>query len=210
MLISYIFGLTISYLIGGIPFGYMIAFAKGIDIRTHGSGNIGASNVGRILGRKYGIMIFILDLLKGFVAVFLIPVFVSELIFPTTSDNLLVVLCGLCAIFGHVFPIYLGFKGGKAVATSFGVFLWLAPIPVAIALGVWIVIVMVFRYVSLGSMISSVVIVGCIIGFESDPFNKGVYLTTLSIVVAILIIIRHISNIQRIISGTETKILSKE
>jgi acyl phosphate:glycerol-3-phosphate acyltransferase len=208
VIISYFFGLVISYLVGSIPFGYVIAIAKGVDVRKQGSGNIGATNVGRVLGRKYGILIFILDLLKGFMAVFLVPIFISETEFPTTSDNLLVILCGLCAIFGHAFPVYLGFKGGKAVATSFGVFIWLSPIPVAIAFGIWVLTVIVSRYVSLGSIISSLVLMGAIIAFENEPFGGGVFLTALSIAVVILIIIKHTSNIQRIITGTETKVLA--
>lgn len=209
MLISYVFGLIISYLIGSIPFGYIIPIAKGIDIRKQGSGNIGATNVGRILGRKYGIIIFILDLLKGFIVVFIIPVLICGIKFPTTSDNLLVILCGVCAILGHVFPIFLRFKGGKAVATSLGVFMWLSPIPIAIAFGVWILTVILSRYVSLGSMISAIVLTGGIIAFENEPFGNGIYITILSIIVAILIILRHITNIQRIINGTETKVFSK-
>ncbi|GJQ60630.1 MAG: glycerol-3-phosphate 1-O-acyltransferase [Candidatus Scalindua sp. AMX11] len=209
MLLSYIFGLTLSYLIGGIPFGYLIAIAKGIDIRQHGSGNIGASNVGRILGRKYGIIIFVLDLLKGFVSVFFIPICVSKIPFPTTSGDLLVILCGLCSILGHVFPLYLRFRGGKAVATSFGVFIWLAPMAVAISLGIWIAIVLVFRYVSLGSIIGSLAIVGSVIVLDNDPFGRGMYLTILSVVVAVLILMRHRANIQRIITGTEAKVFSK-
>ncbi len=209
MLMSYVFGLIISYLIGSIPFGYIIPIAKGIDIRKQGSGNIGATNVGRILGRKYGIIIFILDLLKGFIVVFIIPVLICGIKFPTTSDNLLVILCGVCAILGHVFPIFLRFKGGKAVATSLGVFMWLSPIPIAIAFGVWILTVILSRYVSLGSMISAIVLTGGIIAFENEPFGNGIYITILSIIVAILIILRHITNIQRIINGTETKVFSK-
>lgn len=209
MLISYVFGLTISYLIGSIPFGYIIPIAKGIDIRKQGSGNIGATNVGRILGRKYGIIIFILDLLKGFIVVFIIPVLICGIKFPTTSDNLLVILCGVCAILGHVFPVYLRFKGGKAVATSLGVFIWLSPIPIAIAFGVWILTVILSRYVSLGSMIGAIVLTGGIIAFEKEPFGNGIYITILSIIVAILIILRHITNIQKIINGTETKVFSK-
>ncbi|MFQ5963906.1 MAG: glycerol-3-phosphate 1-O-acyltransferase PlsY [Candidatus Scalinduaceae bacterium] len=209
MLLSYIFGLVISYLIGSIPFGYIIAITKGIDIREHGSGNIGATNVSRILGRKYGILIFVLDLIKGFMVVFLIPVFVSDIKFPTTSDSLLVVLCGACAIFGHVFPLYLKFKGGKAVATSVGVFLWLSPVPVAMALCVWVITMLVSRYVSAGSIMGTLAFVGGIIGFENDPFGNGIYLTTISITAAILIILRHITNIKRIIEGTETKVFSK-
>ena len=210
MTISYTIGIIISYLLGSIPFGYVIAVAKGVDIRKQGSGNIGATNVGRTLGRKYGIMIFILDLLKGFVVVFLIPILISKTKFPTTSDNLLVILCGFCAVLGHIFPVYIGFKGGKAVATSFGVFIWLSPIPVAIAFGIWILTVLASRYVSLGSMISSIALISAIVGFENEPFGSGKYLTALSIAVAILIITKHITNIQRITKGTENKVFSKQ
>ena len=209
MLISYIFGIVISYLVGSIPFGYVIAIAKGVDVRKEGSGNIGATNVGRVLGRKFGAIIFVLDLLKGFVVVLLVPIFVSDIKFPTTSDKLLVILCGLCVLLGHAFPVYLKFKGGKAVATSFGVFIWLAPIPVAIAFGVWILTVIVSRYVSLGSMAGAIALMGGVIGLGSSPFGSGKYLTALSIAVAILIIIKHISNIKRIIAGTESRVLTK-
>ncbi len=207
MIISYIAGIIISYLIGGIPFGYLIAVAKGIDIRTQGSGNIGATNVGRVLGKKYGLIIFILDMLKGFAAVFLVPAAVSRAVMiPTTTDNLLVILCGFCAVLGHAFPVYLKFKGGKAVATSFGVFIWLVPISIAIAFGVWLLTVIVTRYVSLGSMIGSLSLVGAIVVVVNSPFGDKVYLTAMSVAVAILIIIRHTSNIQRIIAGTEKKV----
>jgi acyl phosphate:glycerol-3-phosphate acyltransferase len=209
MLISYFFGLVISYLVGSIPFGYVIAIANGVDVRKQGSGNIGATNVGRVLGRKFGIIIFILDLLKGFVVVVFVPILVSETKFPTTSDNLLVILCGLCAILGHAFPVYLGFKGGKAVATSFGVFIWLSPIPVAIAFGIWVLTVLVSRYVSLGSMAGAIALMVGIIGLGRSPFGSEKYLTALSVAVAFLIIIRHISNIKRIIAGTETRVLAK-
>ena len=204
MIISYIVGIVISYLIGGIPFGYLIAVAKGIDIRTEGSGNIGATNVGRVLGKKYGLIIFILDMLKGFIVVFFIPAFVSSAInIPTTTDNLLVVLCGFCAVLGHAFPVFLNFKGGKAVATSFGVFIWLVPISIGIAFGVWLLSVIVTRFVSLGSMIGSLSLVGVIVIVVDSPFGDNKYLTAMSVEVAILIIARHTSNIQRIIAGTE-------
>ncbi len=209
MLISYIFGIVISYLVGSIPFGYIIAIAKGVDVRKQGSGNIGATNVGRVLGRKFGAIIFVLDLLKGFVVVLLVPIFISDIEFPPTSDKLLVILCGLCVLLGHAFPVYLKFKGGKAVATSFGVFIWLAPIPVAIAFGAWILTVIVSRYVSLGSIVGAIVLMGGVIGLGSSPFGSGKYLTALSVAVAILIIIKHISNIKRIIAGTESRVLTK-
>jgi len=210
VIVSYIVGIIISYLIRGIPFGYLIAVAKGIDIRTQGSGNIGATNVGRVLGKKYGLIIFFLDMLKGFAVVFLVPALVSSAVkFPTT-DNLLVILCGFCAVLGHAFPVYLRFSGGKAVATSFGVFIWLAPVSIAIAFGVWLLTVIVTRYVSLGSMLGSLSLVGAIVVVVDSPFGDNIYLMALSAAVAVIIIIRHISNIQRIIAGTEKRIFSKE
>ncbi len=211
MIISYIVGIIISYLIGGIPFGYLIAVIKGVDIRTQGSGNIGATNVGRVLGKKYGLIIFILDMLKGFAVVLLVPAAVSSAVnISTTTGNLLAVLCGFCAVLGHAFPVYLKFKGGKAVATSFGVFIWLVPISIAIAFGVWLLTVIVTRYVSLGSMIGSLSLVGVIVIVVDSPFGDNIYLTVMSVAVAILIIVRHTSNIQRIIAGTEKKVFSKE
>ena len=211
MIISYIVGIIISYLIGGIPFGYLIAVAKGIDIRTQGSGNIGATNVGRVLGKKYGLIIFILDMLKGFIVVFFVPAVVSSAVnVPTTIGNLLVILCGFCAVLGHAFPVYLKFKGGKAVATSFGVFIWLVPLSIAIAFGVWLLTVIVTRYVSLGSMIGSTALAVAIVVVVDSPFGDNVYLTAMSVAVAILIIARHTSNIQRIIAGTEKKVFSEK
>jgi len=211
VIISYIVGIIISYLIGGIPFGYLIAVIKGVDIRTQGSGNIGATNVGRVLGKKYGLIIFILDMLKGFAVVLLVPAAVSSAVnISTTTGNLLAVLCGFCAVLGHAFPVYLKFKGGKAVATSFGVFIWLVPISIAIAFGVWLLTVIVTRYVSLGSMIGSLSLVGVIVIVVDSPFGDNIYLTVMSVAVAILIIARHTSNIQRIIAGTEKKVFSKE
>ncbi len=105
MVISYIVGIVLSYLLGSIPFGYLIAITKGIDIRTEGSGNIGATNVSRVLGRKYGLIIFFLDMFKAFVAVFFVPLLFGGVEFPTTADNLLVILCGFSAILGHAFPV---------------------------------------------------------------------------------------------------------
>ena len=198
-------------MIGGIPFGYLIAVIKGVDIRTQGSGNIGATNVGRVLGKKYGLIIFILDMLKGFAVVLLVPAAVSSAVnISTTTGNLLAVLCGFCAVLGHAFPVYLKFKGGKAVATSFGVFIWLVPISIAIAFGVWLLTVIVTRYVSLGSMIGSLSLVGVIVIVVDSPFGDNIYLLAMSVAVAILIIARHTSNIQRIIAGTEKKVFSKE
>jgi glycerol-3-phosphate acyltransferase PlsY len=149
-------------------------------------------------------VIFFLDMFKAFVAVFFVPLLFSGIKFPTTADNLLVILCGFSAVIGHAFPVFLKFRGGKAVATSFGVFIWLAPIAIAISFGAWIVTILVSRYVSLGSMIGTLTLIGV-----DSPFGDNIYLTLLSVAVTILIIAKHTSNIQRIISGTEKKVFSK-
>jgi conserved hypothetical integral membrane protein TIGR00023 len=209
VVISYIIGIVLSYLLGSIPFGYLIAITKGIDIRTKGSGNIGATNVSRVLGRKYGLIIFFLDMFKAFAAVFFVPLLFSGIKYPTTADNLLVIFCGFSSIIGHAFPVFLRFKGGKAVATCFGVFIWLSPIAIAISFGAWIVTVLVSRYVSLGSMIGALTLVGAIVLVVDSPFGDNISLTLLSVAVTILIIAKHTSNIKRIISGTEKKVFSK-
>jgi len=210
MIISYIIGIVLSYLLGSIPFGYLIAITKGIDIRTEGSGNIGATNVSRVLGRKYGLIIFFLDMFKAFAAVFFVPLLFSGIKFPTTPDNLLVILCGFSAILGHAFPLFLRFQGGKAVATCFGVFIWLAPLAVGISFGAWVITVLISRYVSLGSMIGTVSLALVLLFVLDSPFGDNIYLMLLSVAVTILVIAKHTSNIKRIISGTEKKVFAKK
>ena len=210
MIISYIIGIVLSYLLGSIPFGYLLAITKGIDIRTEGSGNIGATNVSRVLGRKYGLIIFFLDMFKAFAAVFFVPLLFSGIKFPTTPDNLLVILCGFSAILGHAFPIFLRFQGGKAVATCFGVFIWLAPLAVGISFGAWVITVLVSCYVSLGSMIGTLALAVVLVLVLDSPFGDNIYLMLLSVAVTILVIAKHTSNIKRIISGTEKKVFAKK
>ncbi|NUO08437.1 MAG: glycerol-3-phosphate 1-O-acyltransferase PlsY [Candidatus Brocadia sp.] len=206
MLIQNIIGPIISYFIGSISFGFLIAkIVKGIDIRNMGSGNPGATNVSRVMGRHYGILVFILDMLKGF-----LPVFIFDRLFAGHGHMLPSLLCGAGAICGHAFPVFLGFKGGKAVATGCGVFLWLAPLPLIISAAVWLLIVSIFRYISLGSMLSSIALVTCLILLGKDPFGQGIYLTLFSVFISTLLIIRHKSNIKRLLNGTESKVGSKD
>jgi glycerol-3-phosphate acyltransferase PlsY len=200
-LLLYILGPIISYLIGSIPFGYIVARLKGIDVRQHGSGNIGATNVGRVLGKGYGVAVYILDLAKGFVPVYV----VSSMVETQNFVSLQVIICGLAAILGHVFPIYLRFKGGKAVATSCGVFLWLAPLALLIAVATWIIVTLSFRYVSLASIVGALALITTIIVLGSDPFGSGKYLTTFATLITLIVIIRHKSNIKRLLSGCESK-----
>lgn len=202
MLIQNIISPIISYLIGSIPFGFIVAkTVKGIDIRQFGSGNPGATNVSRVLGKPYGILVFTLDMLKGFLIVC-----IFDRWFSGHGHNLSVILCGLGVICGHTFPVFLGFKGGKAAATGCGVFLWLAPLPLMISIAAWLLTVSVSRYISLGSMVSAVVMVISLITLGKDPFGQGLSLTLFSLFIAILLIIRHKSNIKRILNGTESKI----
>lgn len=205
MLIQNIIGPVIAYFIGSIPFGFLLTkFIKDIDIRQVGSGNPGATNVARVLGKPYGILVFFLDMLKGF-----LPVYFFDQLFSGHGHNLALILCGVGVICGHTFPIFLGFKGGKAAATGCGVFLWLAPAPIFIALAVWSLTVFISRYISLGSMISSIALVASLILFGKEPFGQGLYLTLFSIFISVLLIIRHKSNIKRILNGTENKIGKK-
>ncbi len=202
MLIYTIIGPVISYFIGSIPFGFLVVkLVKGIDIRQVGSGNPGATNVSRALGRPYGILVFILDMLKGF-----LPVFAFDQLFSGYGHSLATILCAIGVICGHTFPIFLGFKGGKAAATGCGVFLWLAPLQLFIAVPVWLLTVYITRYVSLGSMLSSIAMVISVILLRSDPFGQGLYLTLFSLFISVLLIIRHKANIKRLLNGTENKI----
>lgn len=193
---------VISYFIGSIPFGFIIArVAKGIDIRQAGSGNPGATNVWRVMGKKYGILVFILDMMKGF-----LPVLIFDYVTSGQSRSLYTILCGAGVILGHTFPVFLGFKGGKAAATGCGVFLWLAPLPLFISVAAWLLTTFISRYVSLGSMVSTVVLVISIILLNNEPFGSGLSLTLFSIFISLFLIFRHKSNIKRIINGTENKI----
>ena len=205
MLIQNIISPVIAYFIGSIPFGYLITkFVKDVDIRQIGSGNPGATNVARALGKPYGILVFFLDMLKGF-----LPVYFFDRLFSGYGHNLALILCGVGVICGHTFPIFLGFKGGKAAATGSGVFLWLAPVPLFIAVAVWSLTVFISRYISLGSMISSISLVASLILFGKEPFRHGLPLTLFSIFISMLLIVRHKSNIKRILNGTESKIGKK-
>lgn len=216
MWVYYLFSIVISYFIGAIPVGYLIAKGiKGIDIRTVGSGNVGATNVGRVLGWYYGIVCFILDALKGIFAILFVSgwnKWLSLSIYASYEDLTFYVICGIVAILGHLFPIYLKFKGGKGVATAFGVFMFFIPIPTVIASAIWLFSVLLFRYISIASILAaiSLPIMIKIIGIpDRIPGYSGHYnlsLFIVSLTVSLLVIIRHIPNIKRLINGTEPRV----
>jgi glycerol-3-phosphate acyltransferase PlsY len=203
-----------AYLLGSIPFGLLIAKAHGKDLRSIGSGNIGATNVSRALGRKWAYFCFVLDVLKG-----LIPMLVTMLIAePDSVITLWLWLSvGCAAILGHIFPIYLKFKGGKGVATSFGVALGLWPyftICVLFAAVVWVVVVLIWRYVSLASIAASVtfpiVLIAAIIITPGWDFANLWPILITSVAIPVMVIIRHRENIRRLLAGTESKIRQKK
>ena len=193
----------ISYLLGSLPNGLYVANLKGIDIRNEGSKNTGATNVFRVMGAKFGILVLILDALKGF-----IPLFIAEK-FGVTGNSL--VLIGITAVIGHTFSPFLNFKGGKGVATSLGIFLYLAPIPMLITLLMFFVVVGITKYVSLGSVLASVML-SLLILFIPVNKNLGNNREVIFIISALLgtyIIYKHRANIQRLKNGTENKFYKK-
>jgi len=203
-----------AYLLGSVPFGIIIAHAHGKDLRKIGSGNIGATNLSRALGRKWGYICFALDVAKS-----LVPMLVAMRLLslpPTTGELLLWLAVGVAAIAGHIFPVFACFKGGKGVATSFGVALGLYPyytVCAAIAFGAWLIIVLIWRYISLGSIIASVVFPAALIGLiGAKPdwtFAQLWPLLIAATLIPIMVIARHGQNIKRIIAGTEDKVLKR-
>ena len=194
----YILAIGAAYFIGAIPFGLLFgkAFA-GIDVRSVGSGNIGATNVLRAGGKTAAILTLIADCLKG-----VVPVLVVQYLFQA---EYLMCAAGAAAIIGHNFPIYLGFKGGKGVATSFGVVLAVSPLIGLICLITWLAAALIWKYSSLSALVSFTVYP--VLTFGLYPGNKP--LGALSLFVAAMIYVRHRENIKRLLAGTETKIGEK-
>ncbi|MDA1763302.1 glycerol-3-phosphate 1-O-acyltransferase PlsY [Bacillus cereus] len=187
--------LILSYLIGSISFALVIGkmFYKK-DIRDYGSGNLGATNAYRVLGIKAGVIVAIVDILKGTLAC-LLPLILSSTVNP--------IVCGLLAILGHIFSVFAGFKGGKAVATATGVFLFLTPLGVFVGFVVFVLTLLFTKYVSLSSMLA-----GIALFFYSLIFEDKVIIA-LSLLISVSIIILHRQNIKRILNGTENKIIER-
>ena len=209
-----------GYLLGSIPFGLLIGLSRGVDIRKHGSGNIGATNLGRIVGRKWGYLGFLLDVAKG-----LLPVLYAGSYLRRTNAmspeglpglsydaQLIWLAVGAACIIGHMFPVYLRFRGGKGVATSLGVVLGVYPfftLTAVFAFAIWLAVWAAFRYISLASIIAAI---GFPIGFllmiwRIDAWQLGPLwpLFTFACLMGSLIIIRHRHNIARLLAGTENR-----
>jgi acyl phosphate:glycerol-3-phosphate acyltransferase len=215
--------IILAYLCGSIPFGLLLARARGIDIRQHGSGNIGATNVGRVLGSKLGTICFALDLLKGFA-----PTLAAGLVIGLVHNSLAVqpikaihawlwMAVMASAVLGHIYSPWLGFRGGKGVATGLGAMLGVFPyltIPALAALSVWLVAAAIWRYVSLASCLAAVALPFLVLlwgGVISEVWEKwrlqpGFWpFVAVTAVLAVLVIVKHRGNIQRLIAGTENR-----
>ncbi len=205
-----------AYLLGSIPFGVIIAKAKGKDLRSIGSGNIGATNVARALGRRWAYFCFILDVLKGLIPMLAVRALI-EVPNPTPGLLTLWLLVGCASICGHIFPIYLKFKGGKGVATSLGVALGLWPyytICASFVFIIWVLVVLASRYVSLASIIASIAFpLTLVLAIILKPGWDFVNLWPLLIAataIPLMVIIRHRENIKRLLTGTESKVLKHQ
>ncbi|HWE36088.1 MAG TPA: glycerol-3-phosphate 1-O-acyltransferase PlsY [Isosphaeraceae bacterium] len=196
---------ALAYLIGAIPFAYVITYlVKGIDIRTVGSGNVGATNVGRVLGFRYFVIVFLLDFAKGYFPTLLIPMVAKHYGYPTTD---LSVQVALAAILGHNFPVYLKFRGGKGVATSIGALFALDWIASTCTVAAFIVILLITRIVSLSSLLSGCVFVAAYFLRQHAPWRRDhIALSLLSIGLLVLLTFRHRGNLVRLWLGTEPRV----
>jgi acyl phosphate:glycerol-3-phosphate acyltransferase len=200
---SPIVGVLLSYLAGSIPSAYLAGKFYGVDLRKHGSGNLGATNVVRVLGPWIGGVVFLSDLLKGFLPVYFLPRYTE-----TLQPELWALVYGAAAILGHVKPIFLlGKGGGKGVATASGVFLALAFVPMLIAEAVWIVVFYFTRYVSLASLLGAAVLPIAILAWSRDP-RSPVFIA--SLIIASFVFWTHRANIGRLRRGEEHRFVKKE
>lgn len=192
--------MTLAYLFGSIPFGLIAGFrAKGLDLRDHGSRNIGATNVFRVVGKKWGIAVLLLDALKGYVACMLPAFFGQPFAIPFQ------LLLGVSAILGHSFPVWLKFKGGKGVATSLGVFLAIAWIPTLITFGLWVLCFSITHIISISSLLAALIF-PIVIVWRYAGTSDLKFLLPISLVLAVFIFYTHRGNIQRLRQGTEKKL----
>jgi len=196
-------GVVLSYLAGSFPSAYLAGKFRGVDLRKHGSGNLGATNVVRVLGAKIGAVVFLADILKGFLPVYFMPKYTE-----TLRPEVWALIYGVAAIAGHVKPIYLlGKGGGKGVATATGVFLALAPIPVLVTNAVWITVFYFTRYVSLASLLAAAVLPIAILAWTRNP-RSLVFIA--SVMVASFVFWTHRENIGRLRRGEEHRFVKKE
>ena len=203
-----------SYLLGAIPFGLLAGFIRGIDLRKAGSGNIGATNTWRLLGPAFGLVVFVLDFLKGCIPVWVGRVYLADhaplaIIVDPALMSLLVVVVGAAAVLGHIFPIYLNFRGGKGAATGLGLLFALHPPTALCALGVWLLTLGIWRYVSLASIVAALsypVLFPALTVLGGDALSAHWVTWGAATLLCLLVVIRHRTNMARLLAGTESRI----
>ena len=203
------FIVVVSYLLGSVPIGYIIGKVAGVDIRKSGSGNIGATNVLRVLGKKYGYAVFFLDALKGFAAVRICLALVSTTPAARAYADFFALLGAVVCVVGHAFPIWLGFKGGKGVATSAGVIIGLMPLAAVILFPIWFIVFEISRYVSVASICAAISLPITIALFLKFKVMDSVVLLYFSLALAVVVVWQHRSNFSRLLNGTEQRFKRK-
>jgi len=181
-----------AYLLGSVPTGYILGSLAGVDVRKAGSGNVGATNVARVVGKRHGIFTLVADIAKGFV-----PVVIALNLGLTSTATALV---GVAAFLGHLYPVFLRFRGGKGVATALGVYLGLAPWATLVLMPIFVLVILATRVVSLSSMVAAASAPIVFWLLTSSPVLTGT-----SVFIALMIVLRHRGNIQRLLSGTEPR-----
>jgi glycerol-3-phosphate acyltransferase PlsY len=199
----------LSYLLGSIPAGYLAGRMAGIDIRKAGSGNVGATNATRVLGRRYGYPVFVVDFAKGALAVVLSVVLGRYIQGRPVSTEICGIIGAICCVLGHIFPIWLKFKGGKGVATSAGALFGLMPSAAAIGVAIWVIMFEVTRYVSIASVTTAVLLPFAVLGLTYVRQTNGMALFYFSLCLAAVVIFRHRSNLSRLLRGTEPRFKRK-
>ena len=198
--------LLVAYLIGGVPFGWLVARGRGVDILREGSGNIGATNVGRVLGRRFGALVFALDFAKG-----ALPVLAAKYLAPFAGNDLppdsLPVAAGVAAFLGHLFPVYLRFRGGKGVATGVGVVTVLLPELAPVVFAAWLVVLAASRYVSLASLVAVALLSVLRLTLYRAPFSwDHAVVTGFCLFGTALVFLRHAGNVRRLLQGSENRL----
>ncbi|HED36895.1 MAG TPA: glycerol-3-phosphate 1-O-acyltransferase [Ignavibacteria bacterium] len=207
--------IVLSYLIGSIPTSIIVSkAAKGIDIRNYGSGNAGGTNVMRVLGWKLGLMVIILDALKGVLAVVIVArIYYGTIPFhnatPFDDFTLIQIIAGISAVIGHIWTVFAGFRGGKGIATALGMLLMITTVDMLVAIGVFVVVVSISKYISLGSLLGAITVPLTLIVRE-NLFNVNIHgyntILPFAVLITLLVIFTHRKNVIRLINGSENKL----
>ena len=215
------FLVLLAYLLGSIPFGLIVARSQGVDLRAHGSGNIGATNVWRVMGKKWGLITFFADAIKGVIAVKLamwiagqwaihVPLPHGHERIEFLDPGYAGIAAAVACILGHNFPVWLKFKGGKGVATSLGVIFGMMPVPALLVFGIWALVFKTSRFVSLASLIAAVCLPLVVIAFLFLGGLRSWAHFYFSVAAAFMVVRRHQPNIKRLVAGTELRFGGKQ